>query len=144
MKHKTTIYVSSFLRCAILPAVLLLAGCAAETSAERHARHFVYASDDGFDPNFATRKADSSRMLIPFFAQFWQMGKDDRQAGLTAEQAAERARELGSDEFLDSIQRQNTFAGKVYNHSASSSLRWRKAASASISGSYMDGYEGKP
>jgi hypothetical protein len=144
MKYANILCARVFIVAATFAGFLPLTGCTPVTSAERHARHFIYASDDGFDPNFSVRKADSTRMMVPFFTQFWLMGKSDRQAGLTAEQAAKRASELGSDEFLNAIQRQAEFAGKIYNHSASSSLRWRKAASAAISGSYLDGYQGKP
>ncbi|OOL08958.1 hypothetical protein BXQ27_34065, partial [Klebsiella aerogenes] len=48
---------------------------------EQHTRHYVYASDDGFDPNFSTQKADTTRMMVPFFRQFWDMGAKDKATG---------------------------------------------------------------
>ncbi|WP_157908484.1 Exc2 family lipoprotein, partial [Escherichia coli] len=36
----------------ITATIVALTGCTPKTSLERHTRHYVYASDDGFDPNF--------------------------------------------------------------------------------------------
>ncbi|MCF4072020.1 Exc2 family lipoprotein, partial [Escherichia coli] len=43
----------------LITATIALTGCTPKTSLERHTRHYVYASDDGFDPNFYTQKADT-------------------------------------------------------------------------------------
>ncbi|WP_321029155.1 Exc2 family lipoprotein [Serratia marcescens] len=37
-------------------------------------RNTTYAADDGFDPNFFTRKHESVKLSIPFFKQFWEQG----------------------------------------------------------------------
>ncbi|EFE6456135.1 Exc2 family lipoprotein, partial [Escherichia coli] len=34
----------------LITATIALTGCTPKTSLERHTRHYVYASDDGFDP----------------------------------------------------------------------------------------------
>ncbi len=61
--------------CALL-SLSVLSGCTQPaTSAERESRHYVYAADDGFDPNYRTNKADTAQMMVPFFDQFWQAGK---------------------------------------------------------------------
>ncbi|MDX7987305.1 Exc2 family lipoprotein [Xenorhabdus sp. 12] len=120
----------------------LMFGCAQiNTSAERNARNFIYASYDDFDPNFYTHKYNSTQRLIPFFEQFWQLGKKDRVSGMTQEDAQQRVRYLTSDEFLNTIPKRSTFAGKVYNESVTP--KWTKAMSEAISASYMDGYEGR-
>lgn len=60
----------------LLACLFTLAGCKTPTtSAERHAKHFTYAADDGFDPHFVTRKHDSIKLSVPFFKQFWEEGK---------------------------------------------------------------------
>ena len=65
---------------AMITATVALTACTPKGSVEQHTRHYVYASDDGFDPNFSTQKADTTRMMVPFFRQFWDMGaKDKRQ-----------------------------------------------------------------
>ncbi|MCV5784243.1 Exc2 family lipoprotein, partial [Escherichia coli] len=46
----------------LITATIALTGCTPKTRLERHTRHYVYASDDGFDPNFYTQKADTIRM----------------------------------------------------------------------------------
>ncbi|XJL86264.1 Exc2 family lipoprotein (plasmid) [Escherichia coli] len=45
---------------------------------EQHTRHYVYASDDRSDPNFYTNRADTTRVMIPFFQQFREMGEKDQ------------------------------------------------------------------
>ncbi|CDH21413.1 Exc2 family lipoprotein [Xenorhabdus bovienii] len=120
----------------------LVAGCAQTTSsAERNAQNFVYSSYDDFDPNFQTHKYNSIQSFIPFFEQFWQQGKKDREAGMTQEDAQQRVRDLTSDEFLSSFPRKSRFAGQVYNENTTS--QWTKAMSEAISTTYMDGYEGR-
>ncbi|MBH2948373.1 Exc2 family lipoprotein [Serratia marcescens] len=37
-------------------------------------REEINAADDGFDPNFVTRKHESVKLSIPFFKQFWEQG----------------------------------------------------------------------
>ncbi|KDK18983.1 hypothetical protein AF14_05379 [Klebsiella pneumoniae CHS 58] len=51
---------------AMITATATLTACAPKGSVEQHTRHYVYASDDGFDPNFSTQKADTTRMMVPF------------------------------------------------------------------------------
>lgn len=58
---------------AMITATVALTACTPKGSVEQHTRHYVYASDDGFDPNFSTQKADTTRMMVPFFRQFWDM-----------------------------------------------------------------------
>ncbi|EOV0239387.1 Exc2 family lipoprotein [Salmonella enterica] len=57
-----------------MAATLMVTACSPKTSAERHARQYVYAADDGFNPNFYVKKADSIRMMVPFFRQFHDEG----------------------------------------------------------------------
>ncbi len=39
---------------ALITVSAALTACTPKTSLEQHTRHYVYASDDGFDPNFYT------------------------------------------------------------------------------------------
>ncbi|PHM50238.1 hypothetical protein Xmir_00415 [Xenorhabdus miraniensis] len=120
----------------------LMVGCSQpKSSAERNAKHFIYASNDDFDPNFQTQIYDSIQLSVPYFEQFWQLGKKDREAGVTPEDAQQRVSYFSSDEFLNSLQRKSWFAGKVYNETASP--KWLKAMSEAISATYTDGYEGR-
>ncbi|MDX7990346.1 Exc2 family lipoprotein [Xenorhabdus littoralis] len=120
----------------------LMVGCVQpKSSAERNAKNFIYASHDDFDPNFQTHIYNSIQLSVPFFEQFWQQGKKDRDAGMTQEDAQQRVSYLNSDEFLNSIPRKSQFAGKIYNESTTP--QWTKAMSEAISTTYMDGYEGR-
>ncbi|PHM33189.1 Exc2 family lipoprotein [Xenorhabdus innexi] len=140
MKKKNMVMMATTL----IVSSLLTVGCSQpKTSAERNAKHFVYASNDDFDPNFRTQIYDSITLSVPLFEQFWQMGKKDKESGVTPEEAQERVLYLKSDEFLNSIQRTSHFAGKAYKNSKSVSPKWRKAMSEGISATYMDGYEGR-
>ncbi len=84
----------------LITATITLTGCTPKTSLERHTRHYVYASDDGFDPNFYTQKADTIRMMIPFFQQFRDMGVKDKAAGVSAEMAQQRVKEFHSEKIF--------------------------------------------
>lgn len=127
----------------LITSLLTLAGCnTPTTSAERHAKHFTYAADDGFDPNFVTRKHESVKLSVPFFKQFWEEGKKDRENKLSREEANKRAIYFSSDAFFNSFKNRSIFAGKEYN-AEKTSPKWRKAMSDAAAGAYMDGYEGR-
>lgn len=101
----------------LITATIALTGCTPKTSLERHTRHYVYASDDGFDPNFHTQKADTIRMMLPFFQQFRDMGMKDKAAGVSAETAQQRVKEFHSEKFFHSLRSTTTFAGRKYTNS---------------------------
>ncbi|WP_072217806.1 Exc2 family lipoprotein, partial [Klebsiella pneumoniae] len=75
----------------LITATIALTGCTPKTSLERHTRHFVYSSDDGFDPNFYTHKAAPIRMTLPLFPQFRDLGLTDKAAAASAETAQQRS-----------------------------------------------------
>ncbi|HAM4872553.1 TPA: Exc2 family lipoprotein [Escherichia coli] len=128
---------------AMITATVALTACTPKTSLERHTRHYVYASDDGFDPNFYTKKADTTRMMIPFFQQFREMGEKDKAAGVSAETAQQRIKEFHSEEFLQSLRTTTTFAGRKYTNSDMPSPEKMKLLADTISAVYLDGYEGR-
>ena len=81
---------------ALLTAATVLTACTPKGSVEQHTRHYVYASDDGFDPNFSTQKADTTRMMVPFFRQFWNMGAKDKAAGKSLSYVQQRIQQFNS------------------------------------------------
>ncbi|WP_258963234.1 Exc2 family lipoprotein, partial [Klebsiella pneumoniae] len=80
---------------AMITATATLTACAPKGSVEQHTRHYVYASDDGFDPNFSTQKADTTRMMVPFFRQFWDMGAKDKATGKSRSDVQQRIQQFG-------------------------------------------------
>lgn len=123
-------------------SLALLAGCThSPSSAERHAKQFVYKADDNFSPNFQTNKQESVRLAVPFFAQFYDQGKKDRAGGFTPAQARERVAYLQSDEFIASINTSSMFAGQSYQ--ATHSEKWGQLMKEEASAAYLDGYEGR-
>lgn len=126
----------------LIPAITLTA-CTPKSSLERHTRHYVYASDDRSDPNFYTNKADTTRMMEPFFRQFWNMGAKDRSAGISAEAARQRVKEFHTEKFLKSLQGTTTFAGRKYASNDVPSPKKLRLLADTISAVYMDGYEGR-
>lgn len=124
-----------------LSLILLLGGCTSMLSSpERHAKHFVYASNNDSDPNFRTRMQESVRISVPFFDQIYQLGRKDKAADINHDQAKKRSEYFYGDEFLDGIQRKDNFAGKSY--SQSQTQKWRMLMSQEAAGAYMDGYNG--
>lgn len=53
-RHTGTLYLTL-----LISAAVTLTACTPKGSVEQHTRHYVYASDEGFDPNFSTQKADT-------------------------------------------------------------------------------------
>ena len=99
---------------ALLTAATVLTACTPKGSMEQHTRHYVYASDDGFDPNFSTQKADTTRMMVPFFRQFWDMGAKDKATGKSRSDVQQRIQQFHSQEFLNSLRGTTQFAGTDY------------------------------
>ncbi|WP_353853634.1 Exc2 family lipoprotein [Escherichia coli] len=117
-----------------------LTACTPKTSLEQHTRHYVYASDDGFDPNFYTKKADTTRMMIPFFQQFREMGVKDKAAGISWSDVQQRLQQFHSQEFLNSLRGTTQFAGTDYRSKDLTPKKSRLLADT-ISAVYLDGYE---
>ncbi|WP_172704156.1 Exc2 family lipoprotein [Escherichia coli] len=126
----------------LITATIALTGCTPKTSLERHTRHYVYASDDGFDPNFYTQKADTIRMMVPFFRQFWDMGAKDKATGKSRSDVQQRIQQFHSQEFLNSLRGTTQFAGTDYRSKDLTPKKSRLLAET-ISAVYLDGYEGR-
>lgn len=126
----------------LITATIALTGCTPKTSLERHTRHYVYASDDGFDPNFYTQKADTIRMMVPFFRQFWDMGAKDEATGKSRSDVQQRIQQFHSQEFLNSLRGTTQFAGTDYRSKDLTPKKSRLMADT-ISAVYLDGYEGR-
>lgn len=133
---------SGVLLCVVLSATLVTTACTPNTSVERHAQQYVHAADDGFNPNFYVNKADSTRLMVPFFRQFHEMGIKDRAAGVSREEMQLRLSQFRSEDFLKSIQSKETFAGRTYDDSSIPSPKVLEAMGDAISATYMDGYDG--
>ncbi|EIX4511106.1 Exc2 family lipoprotein [Escherichia coli] len=128
---------------AMITATVALTACTPKGSVEQHTRHYVYASDDGFDPNFSTQKADTTRMMVPFFRQFWDMGAKDKATGKSQSDVQQRIQQFHSQEFFHSLQSTTTFAGRKYTNSDMPSPKKMKLMADTISAVYLDGYEGR-
>ncbi|MHC6422717.1 Exc2 family lipoprotein (plasmid) [Escherichia coli] len=126
----------------LITATIALTGCTPKTSLERHTRHYVYASDDGFDPNFYTQKADTIRMMVPFFRQFWDMGAKDKATGKSRSDVQQRIQQFHSQEFLNSLRGTTQFAGTDYRSKDLTPKKSRLMADT-ISAVYLDGYESR-
>lgn len=139
-RPRSPLYLTVLMAAAI---ALATSACTPKDSLQRHTRHYVYASDDRSDPNFYTNKADTTRMMVPFFRQFRDMGEKDRAAGTSKEAALQRVNEFHSEKFLKSLQGTNTFAGRKYTNSRTPSPEKLRLLADTISTVYLDGYEGR-
>ena len=61
-------------------ATVALTACTPKTGVEQHTRHYVYASDDGFDPTFPP-KADCNTNDGAFFSAVLGYGAKDKATG---------------------------------------------------------------
>jgi len=126
----------------LITAIITLTACTPKGSVEQHTRHYVYASDDGFDPNFSTQKADTTRMMVLFFRYFWDMGAKDKATGKSRSDVQQRIQQFHSQEFLNSLRGTTQFAGTNYRSKDLTPKKSRLLADT-ISVVYLDGYEGR-
>ncbi|WP_447873904.1 Exc2 family lipoprotein [Serratia fonticola] len=127
----------------LLAALLLCACTASQSSVERHARHATYQlANAHFDPNTQTNISKSAKTAIPFFEQFYQTGKKDRQDGLTREQAQQRVNEFRNPDFLPESEQKVTMYNQSYT--ADSPKKQREILLENAIATYWDGYDGKP
>lgn len=127
-----------------LLATLVLCACtASQSSVERHARHATYQlANAHFDPNTQTDISKSAKNAIPFFEQFYQVGKKDRLNGLTREQAQIRVNEIRHPDFFPESEQKTM----VYNRSYTTDTpkKQREILIENAVETYWDGYDGKP
>ncbi|MGB8666502.1 MAG: Exc2 family lipoprotein, partial [Serratia inhibens] len=95
-----------------------------------------------FDPNTRTQISDSIKSSIPFFDQFYQIGKTDRANGMTRQQAQQREAEFRSPEFLSDVGQKGIFINRKY--STDNPQKQRQILLDSAVATYWDGYEGRP
>ncbi|MFT2795044.1 Exc2 family lipoprotein [Serratia sp. N21D137] len=127
----------------LLAALLLCACTASQSSVERHARHATYQlANAHFDPNTQTNISKSAKTAIPFFEQFYQTGKKDRQDRLTREQAQQRVNEFRNPDFLPESEQKATMYNQSYT--ADSPKKQREILLENAIATYWDGYDGKP
>ena len=100
----------------LITVAAALTACTPKGSVEQYTRHYVYASDDRSDPNFYTNKADTTRMMIPFFQQFRRWGERQSSRSISRNGTATH-KEFHSEKFLQSLRSTTTFAGRKYTNS---------------------------
>ncbi|HHQ4307469.1 Exc2 family lipoprotein [Serratia sp. T13T92] len=127
----------------LLAALLLCACTTSQNSVERHARHATFQlAEAHFGPDTRTDISKSTKAAIPFFEQFYQAGKKDRQDGLTREQAQQRVSGFRSPDFLPESEQKATMFNQSYT--ADSPKKQREILLENAIATYWDGYDGKP
>jgi hypothetical protein len=131
-------------RILIVFTALFLSACAGQKSSpERHAKHAIYQlAQEDFSPEMRTQIPDSIKAAIPFFDQFYQMGKVDRAKGLTRQQADQREAYFRSPEFLSDVGQKGKFINQEY--SVDNPQKQRQILLDSAVATYWDGYDGRP
>lgn len=127
-----------------LTIALSLALCActpAKTSPQQHARHYIFATSHDSDPQFRMLVADSIKNAVPMFDYFYQLGKEDKQAGKDRATADQRIAYFHSDEFLTKAGRTSQFINHTYQEGRDK--RNEQIFVQEITGAYWDGYEGR-
>ncbi|SUI85998.1 Uncharacterised protein [Serratia marcescens] len=78
---------------ALLLPLLALSACTHHlSSAEQHAKHYVYQTRDDFDPQFRTDVNGSIKNAVPMFEQFLPAGEKGSRGGRGAQRGAEKGR----------------------------------------------------
>ncbi|HBA9748346.1 TPA: Exc2 family lipoprotein, partial [Escherichia coli] len=122
-----------------------LAGCSGnQTSVEKNARHMAYQIEQvNFDPNTKPLTADNTRLMAKFLSQFYEIGKQDREAGFTSAQAQQRVDSLSTGNGPFSPGAQKT---KIINRDYDSEQPEKRSEilkQGAIT-TYWDGYNGRP
>jgi len=100
----------------VFTALLLSACTSQKSSPERHAKHAIYQlAREDFSPEMRTQIPDSIKASIPFFDQFYKMGKADRAKGLTQQQAQQQEAYFRSPEFLSDMGKKGQFINQQYS-----------------------------
>lgn len=127
---------------ALLLPLLALSACTHHlSSAELHAKHYIYQTRDDFEPGFRTDVNGSIKNAVPMFEQFYQMGKKDRAAGVARSEAQKKADYLASPEFQQNMEHKTIFINRTY--SGADNPKRRQVFSQEAVGAYWDGYEGR-
>jgi len=128
----------------LVTGILLLGACThSQSSPERHAQHAVYqlaAAHSEIDTRIQI--SDSTRAYVPFFDQFYQMGKAERTKGVTRQQAQQQEAYFRSPEFLPELGTKGSFYSQIYT--ADNPQAQRKILIDGAITTYWDGYEGRP
>lgn len=127
----------------LLVTLLLCACTTSQSSVEKHARRSTFQlADAHFGPDTRTDISKSTKAAIPFFEQFYQLGKKDRQNGLTREQAQQRVDGFRNPDFLPESEQKATMFNQSYT--ADSPKKQREILLENAIATYWDGYDGKP
>lgn len=121
-----------------LACLILLSACTPQTSAERHARSYIYKAKDDFDPHFRTDISRSVKLMAPVFEGFYQEGKKDRAAGMSLADAKTKTTELVNNESHSNSERYHIFMGKSY--SMGSDAKKEKLLIKECIDAYWDGF----
>ncbi|MCK3415118.1 Exc2 family lipoprotein, partial [Escherichia coli] len=65
-------------------------------------------------PKFSTQKADTPRLMVPFFRQFCDMGAKDKATGKSRSDVQQSIQQYHSQEFKNSLRGTTQFAGTDY------------------------------
>lgn len=120
-----------------------LTGCAAHSSPEVNARHYVMTGMETHDANLVVNKADSIKAILPVFREAYEAGKADKARGITIQHAMKTADEIRKNAVSsDAI---NVTFGNNPSTQFESYLSPREAhlLGVALSRTYLDGYDGK-
>ncbi|EHV81421.1 entry exclusion protein 2 [Escherichia coli DEC7C] len=62
-------------------------------------------------PTFSTQKADTTRMMVPFFRQFWDMGAKDKATGKSRSDVQQRIQQFHSQVIFKLTPGHNSICG---------------------------------
>ncbi|AXG42917.1 MULTISPECIES: Exc2 family lipoprotein [Photorhabdus] len=130
------------------PIFLFLSSCSINLPPyEREARHYVYRSNDDFDPNFETHVNNSIKLMTPFFEQFYREGVKDRMNNISSHEFEKKINYFKSDNLIQEIGMSEIFISpKIHTKEINNSQISNKKKKALINGiinSYEAGYYGK-
>ena len=122
--------------------LLLLAGCASQTSPERHSLYFARHDPAMVGGNYVSKPLYTAKQNLPMYQEVYKHGQGDKVKGLTPEQAKQVADQL-YDTAQNSTKSVETFTGnpqqKTPTQADKDSL---KLWASTLRDTYLDGYNG--
>lgn len=97
-------------RLLIAVVILVLGGCAAKTSPERHSLYYARHDPTMMGGNYASRPDATAKTNLPAYQQIYTLGQDAKAKGLTPAQAQSMADDIykvnanatnGTETFMD-------------------------------------------
>lgn len=124
----------------LVSLVMILAGCVAQSTPERHTRHYVTNNLDSLNPQYKIDVYGSIQSLLPAFQEAYNSGLQYKKDGKTEDQALTHSNYL-RDPANYSPEITSTFTNNTSSVSTDTlEAKQLKAYATELAATFLDGY----